>query len=107
MSTLSICNKNKEKIQIADWQPERKHARLVKNGELETALFVWFKKARGMSFAVTGPVLCLKAKEMVTMLKANDFTANSEWADHFRKLYGIVCKTVCGEKAAAHKVCST
>ena len=67
-STLSTYIKNRDKIENADCTPDRKRQRVVKNEDLEKALFTWFKQARAMPLPVVGPTLCSKEEEIAKSL---------------------------------------
>ena len=76
-STKSSYIKNRDNMKNVDCQPDRKRPRLVKNEEIEKALFQWFKEARAMSFPVSRPILFSEAEA--------DFKTNSGWIDRFKK----------------------
>ena len=64
-NTLSTIVKNREKIESltsSDLQPERKRQRQCSNVDVDNALFMWFKQARGINATVSGPVMQTKAE---------------------------------------------
>ena len=102
-NTLSTIEKNREKIESltsSDLQPERKRQRQCSNVDVDNALFMWFKQARGINATVSGPVMQTKAELIAAELGVVDFKASSGWLDRFKRRHGIVYKSVCGEAAS-------
>ncbi|NWH54997.1 TIGD3 protein, partial [Fregata magnificens] len=67
---------------LADWRtnanPLRKRKREGKGGEVEDALFAWFRQALARGERLSGPILKAKAQELA-LSSGRDFEATDGW----------------------------
>ncbi|NXK15269.1 TIGD3 protein, partial [Herpetotheres cachinnans] len=67
---------------LADWRtnanPLRKRRREGKGGEVEDALFTWFRQALARGERLSGPILKAKAQELA-LSSGRDFEATDGW----------------------------
>ncbi|NXU21937.1 TIGD3 protein, partial [Thalassarche chlororhynchos] len=67
---------------LADWHtnanPLRKRKREGKGGEVEDALFAWFRQALARGERLSGPILKAKAQELA-LSSGRDFEATDGW----------------------------
>ena len=69
---------------------QRKRIRTAVYGDIEEALFIWFKQARSMNIPVSGPILTIKVKELALKLGHRDFICSSGWLPRFKSRHDIV-----------------
>lgn len=94
-STISTLKKNEAKIrefastlESKSMSESRKVMHLVKDEELDQALYLWFTQKRGIGMPISGTILCEKAKQFNEQLHAQEatnplFTASSGWLWRF------------------------
>jgi len=82
--------------------------RLVKEEQLEEALYMWFVQRRGQGTPVSGPLLAEKAKQLHDMLHEESlvkppFTASNGWLWRFCKHHGIRQLSMEGEQVSSNE----
>ena len=77
-----------------EFELQRKRIRTAVYGEIEEALFPWFKQARSMNIPVSGPILTIKAKELALKLGHQDFICSSGWLQRFKSRHDIVFRKI-------------
>ena len=73
---------------------ERKRIHTAVYGDIEEALFTWFKQARSMNIPVSGPILTIKAKELALKLGHREFICCSGWLQRFKSRHDIVFREI-------------
>jgi hypothetical protein len=71
------------------------------HGELEEALFIWFRQARSMNVTISGPILRIKAKELA--LKLGCLISRVVLGGKFKARHGIVFRKITGEEASVRE----
>lgn len=71
--------------------------------KLEGLLYTYFKQMRERNAAISGPILCEKARQFARKLKLKGFTGSQGWLHNFKKRYNIVCLAICGEAQKVDK----
>ncbi|CAL4077738.1 unnamed protein product, partial [Meganyctiphanes norvegica] len=93
-STLSFIMKNSERF-LAVWKngkfhPDSKRLRGAQREDVEEALYEWYKQALKNHTPVSGPILCMKAKDFAAKLGYSEFKATHGWLDRFKHRKSIV-----------------
>ncbi|XP_064423274.1 tigger transposable element-derived protein 4-like [Latimeria chalumnae] len=100
-STLSTIFKSKDKIlepyHSSDFSSACKKLCTADYKDVENVLFEWFKSVRDENIPLSGPMLAIKANELVKKLGYADLSASQSWVERFKHRRGIVCRTVCRE----------
>ena len=87
-STLTAILKDADRYisisKTGKYNDSRKRFRAAGKGDVEDALFLWYSQAIDMGMAVSGPILCSKAKDFAIKLGHPDFKATNGWLHRFK-----------------------
>lgn len=93
-STLSFIMKNAEKflgiLKNGKFHPESKRLRGAQREDVEAALYEWYRQASHIGMAISGPILCRKARDFAAKLGYQEFKATHGWLDRFKRRKNIV-----------------
>ena len=83
---------------------KRKLIHGAKSVVLDKVIYEWFKQRRSKGVPISGPLLCVKAKEFYTELNiSKPYVFSLEWLEKFKVRYGIRHLKASGEKPSAGK----
>ena len=93
-NTISTWLKKKGEIKSAfkssEVSSKRKNMRIGQNGNLEKALFSWFKKMRTNNLPVNGTVVKEKAISYAKELQIEGFKASNRWFERWKSRFNVV-----------------
>jgi hypothetical protein len=73
-----------------------------KDGQVESALKLWFTNVREQDARVDGPLMRQKAEELAKKMGKDDFVATEGWFHRWKKRENIIYKRTHGEQKDAN-----
>jgi len=93
--------KNRRDVILIEAESGRslKKTRIVKQSDINTILWRWFKTARGRGYPISGPILQEMAKKIANELGSNtqNFVASEGWLQKWKNRNNVKTYAVCGE----------
>lgn len=96
-STLCTILKNKGNNPVNESTSMKKKQRKCQLGDLDKALYLWFKEARAKNIPLSGPIIKQKADNLAFSLGYQNWSCSQGWFFRWKVRNNLTNRSLCGE----------